>query len=278
LRLPRILSDVPRERRAILDADGMFNRRLWLDDYDRNHTDDAQREQWLEHYGILADRVFQPTWAPREPGARPLPFYGYNPSALTRPESAPEKVYDILCVGHNWWRWREVSTRLLPALEKIRPQVGGICFMGSWWDEPPVVDSSLAPAFQSDRQWFARLNIGVQPAVPYTDVIGAMSASRINLMLQRPLLRELRLLTSKYFEIFQADTVPLVMLHPDHAEAIYGPAGRELALYEGVDQKLLDVLHHPAKYEGIVSSVREHLMKHHSYPVRVRQLVEALAN
>jgi hypothetical protein len=276
LRMPHILSGVPRARRAILDADGMYNDLILLDGYDRNHTDEGQRAQWLEYYGILADRVFQPTRTPRDPGVRPLPFYGYDSSALTRPESSPPKTFDLLSVGHNWWRWREVSTRLLPAVERIRTHLDGICFMGSWWGEPPVVDDSLAPAFRSDPQWFERLRIQVKPAVPYTEVIAAMCSGRINIMTQRPLLRELRLLTSKYFEIFTADTIPLVMLNPDHAESVYGPAGRELALFEDVDQKLLDVLQRPGKYQEIVAAVRGHLVTHHSYPVRVQQLVSAL--
>ena len=60
--------------------------------------------------------------------------------------------------------------------------------------------------------------------------IQVMSTGRINIMTQRPLFRELKILTSKYFEIFSADTIPLVMIDPDHAEMVYGPAGRELAL------------------------------------------------
>ena len=36
-----------------------------------------------------------------------------------------------------------------------------------------------------------------------------MSTARVNVMTQRPLFSHLRLLTSKYFEIFAADTIPL---------------------------------------------------------------------
>jgi hypothetical protein len=276
LRLPRILSSVPYDRRVILDADGMYNRLIGLDGYDRNHPNEQQRSQWLEYYSVLAGRVFQPTWAPREPGVGALPFYGFDPSAVIHPNGSADKAFDLLCVGHNWWRWREVSTRLLPAIERARPNIGEICFMGTWWDAPPVVDHTIAVAFESDPQWFHRLGIGVKPAVPYTDVVRAMSTSRLNIMLQRPLLRELKLLTSKYFEIFTADTVPLVMIDPDHAEMVYGPAGRELALFNDIEHKLVDVLQHPRKYAQIVEAVRDHLVKHHSYPVRVEQLVAAL--
>src|SRR5262245_27177039 len=36
LRMPRLLGEVPRQRRAILDADGMYNPIICVDDYDRN--------------------------------------------------------------------------------------------------------------------------------------------------------------------------------------------------------------------------------------------------
>ena len=53
-----------------------------------------------------------------------------------------------------------------------------------------------------------------------------MSTARINIFTQRPVLHHLKHLTLKYFEIFYADTIPLLMLDEDHAEAVYGPAGQ----------------------------------------------------
>jgi hypothetical protein len=92
------------------------------------------------------------------------------------------------------------------------------------------------------------------------------------------LFRQLRILTSKYFEIFCADTIPLVLLAPDHAEAVYGNAGPELSLDYGVEEKLLDALASPRKYREIVEEVRRHLIEHHSYRRRVEELVSALAS
>ena len=51
----------------------------------------------------------------------------------------------------------------------------------------------------------------------YTDVIRTMSTARINIFTQRPVLHHLKHLTLKYFEIFYADTIPLLMLDEDHA-------------------------------------------------------------
>jgi hypothetical protein len=66
------------------------------------------------------------------------------------------------------------------------------------------------------------------------------------------------------------------MIDPDHAEMVYGPAGRELALHQCIGEKLVDVLNHPKKYRDIVEEIRTHLQTHHSYRNRVQELVTAL--
>jgi hypothetical protein len=256
----------------------MYNPVVCVDGYDRNYAHEHDRAEWLAHYRLVADRIMQPTFAPREPGVIGLAFYGYDPAARVAPEASPPKRFDLLCVGHNWWRWRQISTALLPALEPIRARIGEIGFIGSWWDAAPVGATELGvqSAFGTDPDWLRRLRIQAEPAVPYTEVVRVMSTGRVNLMTQRPLFAHLGLLTSKYFEIFAADTIPLVMIPPDDAAAVYGPAGRELALHEGVGAKLLDVLGRPGKYREVVDEVRRHLEAHHSYRNRVQELVAAL--
>jgi hypothetical protein len=279
LRMPRILCEFPRERRAILDADGMYNQIVSIDGYDRNFKYENDRAGWIRHYSVLTDKIMQPTFAPREPGVISLPFYGYDPTARISSAAAPAKSFDILCIGHNWWRWRQISGELLPAIERVRSRIGPIAFIGSWWDNVPAgaAELDLSPAFGTDPERLRRLDIQVKTAVPYTEVIPVMSSGRINIMTQRPLFAHLRLLTSKYFEIFAADTVPLVMIEPEHAAMVYGPAGRELALHgEHIAEKLVDVLERPQKYQQIVEEVRDHLAAHHSYRNRVRELVAAL--
>jgi hypothetical protein len=276
LQLARLLSRLPRRRRAIMDADGMYNQRIAVDAYDRNHPSDEQRSEWIEYYGKLADKILQPTFTPLEPEVGALPFYGYDPRGAI--EGSRAKRFDLLHVGHNWWRWREMSRVLLPALERIRSRLDGIGFVGSWWDAPPrwAADLGLQDAFCADADWLRRLGIQILPPVPFSEVVGTMASARVNLMTQRPLFRRLRLLTSKYFELFCADTIPLVMIDPDHAEAVYGPAGRELALDGAIGNKLLDALARPKKYEAIVAEVRCHLAAHHSFRQRVQELVAAL--
>jgi Glycosyl transferases group 1 len=277
LRMARILTEVPRTKRAVLDADGMYNPLLCVDMYDRNHRDDYARAFWIGHCDALADKIFQPTREPLQPAVLPVPFYGYDSSLHVEPGARP-KSFDIIHVGHNWWRWREVSSWLLPAIEHIRPQLDGICFVGLWWDMVPAGarEDGLEIAFEFDLARFRRLGIQVKPAVPFTEVVSTMSEGRVTIMTQRPLFRRLKLLTAKYFEIFCADTIPLVMLDPGHAESVYGPLGRELALHGNVADKLLDAVQNPRKYQDIVREVRRHLATHHSYQKRTQQLVEVL--
>jgi len=278
LRLAPILSNVPRYRRVILDADGMYNERISINGYDCNHLHDRERCAWLTTFDYLADKILQPTMKPHEPRVIPLLFYGYDPSAQMKPAATVPKRFDIVHVGHNWWRWRQVRDSLLPAIERIRSQLDDICFVGAWWDALPrwATALNLEVAFAVDNDHFQRLCIQVRPPVPYTEVIRTMSEGRVNIMTQRPLFRHLKLLTSKYFEIFCADTIPLVMLDPDHAESVYGPAGRRLALHDHIDDTLLEAVREPQKYRAIVEEVRGHLVEHHSYRRRVQELVAAL--
>jgi hypothetical protein len=278
LQLASLLAAVPRRRRAVLDADGMYNRVTCLDGYDRNHARESERAEWLDYYRHLADKVMQPTFAPEEPGVLALPFYGYAPGSEVGLGGPVRKRYDLIHLGHNWWRWREVSGALLPAVEQVRVQLDGVCFVGLWWDAPPSWAEALglSEAFKTDPDRLRALGIEVRPSVPFSEVIRTMSAARINVMTQRPLFRRLRFLTSKYFELFCADTVPLVMVDADHAEGVYGAAGRELALTGDVAGKLLDALTRPQKYNAIVQEVRSHLAERHSYCRRVEELVAAL--
>jgi hypothetical protein len=209
-----------------------------------------------------------------------LPFFGFNPALVVDPASAPPKRYDVLHVGHNWWRWKEVAGELLPAFERIRSEVGEIGFVGLWWDGVPewAWAEGLEPAFRVEADAFRRLRIRAEPPVPYPEVIRTMSTGRVNIFTQRPFLRSVKHLTLRYFEEFCADTVPLLMLEPDLAESVYGPAARELTLPGRVAEKVLDALRRPEHYRAVVADVRRHLAAHHPYRRRVEELVAALGN
>jgi hypothetical protein len=173
-----------------------------------------------------------------------------------------------------------VAGELLPAIEQIRDQVGEVGFIGLWWEQPPSEGPAAGPeeAFQSDPEMFRRLRIQTPNSVMYHDVIQTMSTARINIFTQRPVLRHLRHLTLKYFEIFCADTIPLLMLDSEHAEAVYGPAAPELTFPGRVAEKLLDALHRPDHYREVVDDVRRYLTAHYSYDQLVEELVAAVGH
>ena len=276
LQLARLLTLVPRSRRVILDADGMYNPRIIVKNYDRNHNTERDCKRWVASYEAVADRIVQPTLSACPSRVEPFLFYGYDSNACI--QSGGTKCFDVMHVAHNWWRWREVSERLLPALEQVRNDLGEICFVGMWWDAPPSWAAAIGQqdAFCVDPGRLHAAGIRVLPPVPYSEVIATMSTARINIMTQRPLLRRLRLVTSKYFEVFTADTIALVMLDAEHAERIYGPAGRELALQDQIASKLMDVLKRPKKYQDLVQDVRQHLAAYHSYERRLEDLIAML--
>ena len=282
-RLPEVamLGTFPREHRYILDADGRFNPYMVVDNYDRSHKDEAERATWMEHYEALSDKIIKPTIAPdRDPRVTNLTFFGFSPDEVIKPADVPPKKYDILHVGHNWYRWKEMSEELLPAFEKIRDQVGEIGFLGLWWDGVPewAHAMGLEPAYRVDTEKFRQLNIRVEPPVNYTDVVRTMSTGRINIFTQRPFLAHVKHLTLRYFEEFCADTIPLLMLKDDLAEAVYGPAGRELTLPGRAAEKILDALKRPDYYRQVVEDARRYMLTHHSFRHRVEELVTALSD
>jgi hypothetical protein len=276
LRLSRILSMVPRERRAVLDADGLYNNLIVVEDYDRNHATLADRDRWRESCERLGHRIFQPTSAPRDPRVKSLLFYGSNGEGQAATEA--KKKWDLIHVGHNWWRWRELEQSLFPAIGRVREKIGEICFLGLWWDGcPPWAASlSLQNAFRVDPQLFRELRITIRPPVPFTQVAGAMSSAKVNLMTQRPLFQQLGIITSKYFEILCANTIPLVLISPKLAESVYGPHGRDLSLHTAIEQRIVSALETPERFMEPMERVRDHVKAQHSYTKRVQQLVTAL--
>lgn len=274
-----LLAKFPRRHRAIFDMDGMYNPLLRLDGYDHNHKSKAERDHWIEFCDALSDQVYKPTLAKQsDPRVSAMPIYGYDPTQELDPAAAPAKLYDILHVGHNWWRWKEIGGEVLPEIEKIRGEIGEIGFIGLWWDKPPAEGPEAGPeeAFRTDPELLRRLRVTTTDAVMYSEVVQTMSTGRINIFTQRPILRHLQHLTLKYFEIFYADTIPLLMLPDDLVVSVYGPAARELTLPGRVADKVLDALRRPERYRGIVQDVRRHLAAHHSWGRRLDELVTAM--
>src|SRR5260370_8634190 len=101
LRIPRILASVPYRRRAVLDADGTYNRRISIDGYDRNHACENDRTRWLAYFHELAGKIMQPTLTPVEPNVLPVPFYAYNPKTRIAPKATPTRRFAIPSLAPN---------------------------------------------------------------------------------------------------------------------------------------------------------------------------------
>jgi hypothetical protein len=274
-----MLGAIPRKHRMIFDMDGMYNPVTKVDDYDFNLPNEHERERWKEYFETLADSVMKPMLAkPDNPRVRPMTFYGYDAALEMKPEQAPAKKYDIMHLGHNWWRWRDIGGKLLPAIDPVREKIGEIGFIGLWWDGPPAEGAAAGPeaAFESDPALIKRLRVRTEESVMYTDVVRKMSEAKINIFTQRPVLHHLKHITLKYFEIFYADTIPLLMLNEEIAQQVYGPASRELMLRENIGEKILDALARPEHYREVVASVRKYLAANNSYDKRMAELVSAI--
>ena len=107
-------------------------------------------------------------------------------------------------------------------------------------------------------------------------MIQTMSTARINIFTQRPVLRHLKHLTLKYFEIFYADTIPLLMLDEHAARLSMGLPAGNCCCADSVAEKLVDALQRPDHYRDVVQSIRRHLATHYSYDQRVEELVAAM--
>ena len=277
LPLAHILSEAPRNRRVILDADGMYNPIICINGYDCNHENEKNQKEWIDYYDSITDKIIQPAIVPSQnPNVVSIPFYGYDPQ--NRYKNNTTKKYDLMYVGHNWWRWDVMQNIVLPAIKDNIDILNDICFIGHWWDKPPpwVKECDFEDPFRLDHNQFKNLGIKTKPAIPYNQVIETMDHGHINIMTQRPLLRNLKHMTSKYFEVFLADTIPLVILDPDHSELVYGSAGRDLSLHSSTSDKLKDVIQNKKKYNKIVDKARDHISKHHSYNQRVQELEKVL--
>src|SRR5262249_59375847 len=134
LDLLRIVSQVPRERRFVIDCDGAYNDRI-VAGPDYNHKDEASSRQWVEVCDALSDKVFQPTYHPVRPNVRPFLFHAYDP-AWERPLDFRAKEYGMAYVGSNWFRWRPMQ-HVLQAVERVRERVGRIALVGHDWGAMP---------------------------------------------------------------------------------------------------------------------------------------------
>jgi len=274
LDLVRLVSQVPRSRRVILDGDGNYNDPIQVDG-DHNHREVALSRKWTNICDSLSDKNCQPTLHPLRKNVHPFLFYGYNPMWEVSLDFG-NKEYGMIYLGNSKFRWGPMC-RVLRALEQVREHVGPIGLVGHGWDAVPpwATAMQMEEAYYVDRQYLNRLGAKTMPPVPFEQVIAWMSRGMFNPVLSRPTFSHLQLVTPRFFETPAANTIPLFGLDEAYVEEIYGKGALELVLpAENSQAKILDMARRPEYYATVVQTIRRHLREKHSHAARLRELIQ----
>jgi len=274
LDLVRLVSQVPRNRRIILDGDGNYNDPIQVDG-DYNHRELKLSRKWTDICDSLSDKICQPTLHPLRENVRPFLFYAYNPTWEVSLNFS-NKEYGMIYLGNSKFRWGPMC-RLLRALEPVREHVGSIGLVGHGWDALPLWATArqMEEAYYSDVEYLKKLGAITMPPVPFEQVITWMSKAIFNPVLSRPTFSHLRLVTPRFFETPAANTIPLFSLDEAYVEEIYGKGALELVLpVQNPQEKILDMVCRPEHYAIVVQTIRQHLAEKHSHPARLHELIK----
>jgi Glycosyl transferases group 1 len=277
LNVVRLLTKIPRERRIIIDDDGMYTAHIDVDG-DFSHPDESASRLRIETYDSLSDKIYQPTLHPSVPTVGSFLFHAYNPE-LEVPLDFDAKPFGMVYVGSNWFRWRPMQ-RVLKAIEPVREHVGRMTIVGRDWDRIPWwVPSPLRErAYYTDPAYLNQMRIELSPPVPARCVISTMSQGIFNPVVVRPIFHHFQLVNPRMFETPAANTIPLFGLNPTYVREIYGERATELVLGEDAADQIRDVLNRPEYYADIVRGIRRHLAEKHSYAARLEQLMQIVRN
>ena len=291
--LARLLDGIPPERRAVVDLWGRFNDTIRVE-HDFNHLEKLDGHlgwEWEDAIGAVSGTILQPTLAPLRPNVRPFLFHGYDPGAVVRPyksareaaaawhaAGASEKPYGIAYVGSNWQRWEQVR-RFLEGYGPVRREVGRVCLTGwDWGKRPDWAAQKGITGIDTDPALLAELDVECRDGVRFDGVVGLIGKARFAPVFHRPLFRHLGLVTTRTFETFYADSLPVLMLPRDFVAAVYGAEAVKLVPGDDLAGHLTDALNRPEPYWDAVLQTRSHLARHHSYAQRFRELGALVAD
>ena len=271
LDLTRLIAQVPRERRVVIDCDGRYNDAIRFGG-DLNHPNAAVSARWVEICDSLSDKIVQPTMHPLRENVRTFFFHAYNPDWEV-PLDFSNKGYGMCYVGNNGRRWRALH-RVLKAVEPVRSDVGRIVLIGDSWGSPPRWTWLPADPNGSDPEYLRRLGVEVLPPVQFDRVIESMGLGVFVPVLVRPTFNHFRIVNPRLFETTAANTIPLFNLDAEYVAEIFGPDAVELVLGEDGSEQIADILRRPSHYAEIVREIRRRLAERHSFTARVQELVD----
>jgi hypothetical protein len=274
LDLARMVASVPRRRRVVIDCDGGYNDAISVGG-DYNHKDAEASRRWMDVCESLSDKLCQPTLHPLQPNVRPFFFHAYDPEWEV-PLDLSAKEYGMVYVGHSKFRWCPMKC-VLRAIEPVQRLVGRIGFVGHGWDQMPswAPQMKIEDHYYTDQAYLNQMKVEFIQPVPYQEVISWMSKGVFSPVIYRPLFDHLRLVTCRTFETPAANTIPLFGMDDKYVREIYGECALELVLpQEYPEEKIVDFVKRPAHYAKLIRAIRKHLAERHSYPARLRQLIE----
>jgi len=272
--LLRLVGQVPRERRVVIDCDGKYNDALHVVG-DTNHPDAQASRSWIAVCDSLADKILQPTFHPLRPNVRPFFFHAYNP-AWEVPLDFRAKAYGMVYVGNNWFRWRALR-RVLEAVAPVRAQVGRLALVGQGWYSftPWGGPATIEVAVYTEPEYLAGLGVEVRAPVRFDEVIAWMGQGVFSPVIYRPLFDQLQLVTCRTYETVAANTIPVFGQEAAFVAEVYGEEAVALVLpEEGATEQLREIVQRPEAYAGIVARMRQHLREKYAYEVRLRDLIQ----
>ncbi len=276
LDLVRLVSQIPRKRRVILDGDGNYNDLIHVGG-DYNHPDMPARNRWMAICDSLSDKICQPTMHPIRDGVRTFLFYCYN-AAWESPLAFDRKEFGMLYVGHSKFRWQPMR-RVLDAIAPVRERVGRIGVVGHGWEALPpwAVPMKMEEAYYTDVDYMRSLDLEFLPPIPFGQVVDRMNSAWFNPVISRPTFNHMRLVTPRFFETPASGTIPIFGLDAAYVAEIYGERALELVLpCQRAEEKIEDIFDRPEHYGGVVTEIRKHLAQHHSQKTRLRELIEII--
>jgi hypothetical protein len=280
--LARILDELPRERRLVVDLWGRCNDTVRVE-HDFNHLEKLDGHlgwEWREAIRAVSDTVLQPTLAPLAPEVRSFLFHGYDPAAVANPVTNArdaaaawrKKPYGVMYVGSNWQRWEQVR-RFLEGFVSVRERMGPACLVGwDWGQRPDWAAQKGIVGVDTDPGFLAEAGVEIRHGVRFDEVVPLLDQARFTPVFHRPLFRHLGYVTNRTFETFYADTIPVLMLPREFVSSIYGPAAIMLVPGDDLAAHLADAMQRPEAYWEAVLHTRAHLGRHQSYAMRFEEL------
>lgn len=267
--LSRIERIVPRSHRVIIDPDGNYLE-IVRDGADTNHPTEESLHYWSAFYRQLSDTVLQPRLGPMEPGTQRFLYFGLDLHRPGDPRANSEKLYDLLYIGNNWYRWHDIVW-LLGQLQTIRPKLGRIAIFGKdWFGETAT---GYEECTYSDPTMLEAHGVETYGSVPFDEVEPRMGQGKLHPIFIRPILNALKLITPRMFETFAADTVPILPPYFHHAAALYGEKVRPLCLPPNPNDSILSMLDNYSDYVCLAFEIRNELITAHSYESRLAELI-----